>query len=137
MNDEATHPHSRIARHVRNISNYEGITEGQASVLRAAAKALESVTVQTKGDREALKAVLDPLKDVEMDEYDDASLLIADAVLTAGFRRSPTADRKALTTIRDAYASHLDNYKEHADVFIAAVGEALNGVVDSDGEFRS
>jgi len=45
MSDNAT-----LVKHIRNISRYEGITDGQASVLRAGANALE------QADRELAEA---------------------------------------------------------------------------------
>ena len=37
-------PGTLIAKHVRKISHYEGITEGQASVLRQAAQTIDRLT---------------------------------------------------------------------------------------------
>lgn len=45
-NEEA----ERIAKHVRNIAHYEGITEGQASVLRKAANLLAARRLPVSGD---------------------------------------------------------------------------------------
>ena len=51
---------------------------------------------------------------------------------------SETADRKALTAIRDAYERGVDMRPAGGlDFILTAIGEALNRVVDSDGEFRS
>ena len=55
-------------------------------------RALQAVTVPTENEREALIAAIDPLKEIEMDEGDDATNLIADAVLAVGFSRTVPID---------------------------------------------
>ena len=85
MSDVSITDYTKLAKHVRKIAGYEGITQGQSSVLRAAAKALEAVTVPTENERDRLRLIV--AEAIGGGNIRHAAVTsIVEAVTSAGFR---------------------------------------------------